>query len=190
MDEAEFVERAQQNPINRALLERLPELHLNDCWLVSGALFQSVWNSLTKRPPTYGITDYDIAYYDADDLSWQAEDLVINRVAGLFSDVVAEIQVRNQARVHLWYADKFHRPYPPLDQTTAAIDRYPARVSMVGLMPRAEQQPLLYAPAGLDDVANFYVQPNLTPTFGHADYLQKSKRWKAKWPELSVIYPQ
>lgn len=186
MTEDEFIERVSTNPINRALLEGLPELGLKECWLVSGALFQSVWNSLTEREPTYGITDYDIAYYDADDLSWEAEDRVITCVAQLFSEVSAEIQVRNQARVHLWYADKFGHSYAPLLRTTDGIDRYQAVVSMVGLKPRVSQAPVLYAPKGLQDIARFQVQPNQSPAFDCRDYKRKAERWKSCWSELTI----
>jgi hypothetical protein len=52
-------------------------------WLVfSGAVYQPVLNHLTGRPLDYGIKDYDLAYFDASDLSYHAEDAVIRRVGG------------------------------------------------------------------------------------------------------------
>ncbi len=42
MTEAEFLAAILRNPNNRIILSRLPSLRLNDCWLVSGALFQTV----------------------------------------------------------------------------------------------------------------------------------------------------
>jgi hypothetical protein len=50
MTDAEFIEAVLSNPINRKILERLPTLDLSDAWLVSGALFQSVWNVLMIGP--------------------------------------------------------------------------------------------------------------------------------------------
>jgi uncharacterized protein len=47
-------------------------------WLVfSGAVYQPVLNHLTGRPLDYGIKDYDLGYFDASDLSYDAEDKVI-----------------------------------------------------------------------------------------------------------------
>ena len=66
MNEARFIELALTNGVNREILERLPELGLEDAWLVSGSLFQTVWNGLTGRAPGYGIKDYDIFYFDPD----------------------------------------------------------------------------------------------------------------------------
>ena len=100
MTDADFIAAVLSNPINRTILDRLPTLDLPDAWLVSGALFQTVWNVLTNRPPEFGIRDYDIFYFDPDD-SWAAEDAIIRRIGAPFADVTAEIEIRNQARVHL-----------------------------------------------------------------------------------------
>jgi hypothetical protein len=43
-------------------------------WLVfSGAVYQPVLNHLTGRPLDYGIKDYDLAYFDGSDLSYDAQ---------------------------------------------------------------------------------------------------------------------
>ena len=65
------------------------------------------------RDDLHGIRDYDVFYFDAD-TSWSAENEVIERAAHLFADLNVSIEVRNQARVHLWYEEKFGLPYPPL----------------------------------------------------------------------------
>src|SRR5882757_7096750 len=72
-------------------------------WLVfSGAVYQPVLNHLTGRPLDYGIKDYDLGYFDASDLSYEAEDAVIRRVKAAFDEPLRSmVEVRNQARVHL-----------------------------------------------------------------------------------------
>jgi hypothetical protein len=53
-------------------------------WLVfSGAVYQPVLNHLTGRASDYGIKDYDLAYFDGADLSYDAEDAIVGRVAAL-----------------------------------------------------------------------------------------------------------
>ena len=47
-------------------------------------LFQTVWNSLTGRPPGTGIRDADLFYFDLD-TSWDAEDAVILLLAALLA---------------------------------------------------------------------------------------------------------
>jgi hypothetical protein len=60
-------------------------------WLVfSGAVYQPVLNHLTGRPLDYGIKDYDLGYFDASDLSYDAEDAVIRRVKARFRRAAPE----------------------------------------------------------------------------------------------------
>ena len=68
-------------------------------WLVfSGAVYQPVLNHLTGRPLDYGIKDYDLAYFDESDLSYEAEDAVILSVRAAFDEPLRSmVQVRNQA---------------------------------------------------------------------------------------------
>src|SRR5271155_5672313 len=90
------------------LLSLMRSLGLPQWWLVAGCLYQTVWNVLTNRPRGTGIQDHDVIYFDATDLSWEAEDTVIKRVKASYL-----LQIRNQARVHLWYEQHFGVPYPP-----------------------------------------------------------------------------
>ena len=82
-------------------------------WLVfSGAVYQPVLNHLTGRPLDYGIKDYDLGYFDASDLSYEVEDAVIRRVEAAFDEPLRSmVEVRNQARVHLWFEGKFGEAY-------------------------------------------------------------------------------
>jgi uncharacterized protein len=59
---------------------------------------------MTGRPLDYGIKDYDLGYFDDSDLSYEAEDAVIRRVKAAFDEPLrSTVEVRNQARVHLWF---------------------------------------------------------------------------------------
>ncbi|KAL2704568.1 hypothetical protein AAEP93_005639 [Penicillium crustosum] len=57
---------------------------------------------ITGKHPKAGISDYDLVYFDSSDLSWEAEDSVIRTGHRIFKDLKAPVQIRNQARVHLW----------------------------------------------------------------------------------------
>ncbi|MBO6634283.1 nucleotidyltransferase family protein [Parvibaculum sp.] len=182
MDEERFIELALTNEVNREILQRLPSLGLADAWLVSGSLFQTVWNGLTGRAPGYGIKDYDIFYFDAD-TSWEAEDIAIRRCAELFADVGADVELKNQARVHLWYEEKFGTAYPPLHSSCEGIDRFLAPACMVGIAPDMT----VYAPCGFADIETMTIRPNRALNFSAERYAEKADRWKEKWPELTVL---
>jgi hypothetical protein len=185
MTEAEFIAAVLRNPINVTILARLPELEVQDAWLVSGALFQTVWNVMTRRAPTYGIKDYDVFYFDPD-TSWNAENDVISRAKRIFSGVNAMVEVRNQARVHLWYEHKFNTPYPPLSRATDGIDRFLSHNAQVGIR-RRDGGYEVYAPQGFQDIADMIVRPNRTANFGADRYLEKAERWKTAWPETTIL---
>jgi hypothetical protein len=84
------------------ILERTATLDLPRWYLTAGCLFQTVWNVVTDRPPTHGIKDYDVFCFDDTDLSWEAEDAAIQAGRAAFADLPADVEIRNEARVHLW----------------------------------------------------------------------------------------
>src|SRR5882757_10908739 len=101
----DFRKLTLRNPANDALLGELMRLELPDAWIVSGCLTQTIWNQKTGRAIDYGINDYDVFYFDPD-LSWEAEDRVIGLLRETSVRLGVRIEVRNQARVHLWYQQK------------------------------------------------------------------------------------
>jgi hypothetical protein len=185
MNKDEFLAAALRNPVNRAIADELYRLALPDAWLVSGCLVQSVWNVLTARAVDHGIADYDIFYFDPD-TSWTVEDAVIRQLQGVFATLRAKIEARNQARVHLWYAEKHGLPYPPLTCSTEGIDRFLTKNTQVGIR-RAGDGYKVYAPNGFDDIEGLIVRPNRCANFSAANYETKAARWKRLWPELTVL---
>jgi hypothetical protein len=181
----EFIKAALSNPINRAIVDEIAALGLPDAWVAGGCLVQTVWNMLTKREPAYGINDYDVIYFDPD-TTWEAEDTVIRQLAQRLAPLQVRIEVRNQARVHLWYQQKHGRPYPSLTSSTQSIDRFLTTNTQVGIRSTASGYEI-YAPRGLDDAANLIVRPNSSENFSAANYAAKVSRWKVRWPEITVF---
>ncbi|OYV63390.1 MAG: hypothetical protein B7X01_00355, partial [Acidiphilium sp. 21-62-4] len=157
MNPAAFTDIILQNGANRALLERLPAIGLGEAWLAAGCLFQTVWNLQTGRPPGEQISDYDLFYHDPADLSWDAEDRVIRRVANACADLDVTVEVKNQARVHLWYRDRFGTDYPALRSSEDGIGRFLVRGTCVGVRAGCGR---VFAPFGLDDIAAGVLRPN------------------------------
>ena len=180
----QVVQLSLMNRINASILERFPSLGIQDWWLTSGCLFKTVGNLRSGRPAGQGIKDYDIFYF-SEDLSYEAEDQVIKDAAWLFSDIDADIQVRNQARVHEWYPEKFGIAYPALTNASEGILRLPARTAAVGLKRTGDHFLDLFAPYGLDDLWNLIVTPNRTLPILRV-YAEKAARWQQEWPNLTV----
>jgi len=190
MDRDEFLAAALTNPANAIITRELSALALPDAWIVSGCLVQTVWNVLTGRAVDYGILDYDIFYFDPD-TSWTAEDTVIRkldeRLAGLVKlGLGVRVEARNQARVHLWYAEKHGVPYPPLKRSTDGIDRFLTANTMIGVRGASDDYEV-YAPNGFEDIERLVVRPNRGANFSPANYTAKAARWKQLWPEITVM---
>ncbi|MGE8466189.1 hypothetical protein D3C81_924940 [compost metagenome] len=173
---------AQENPVNRALLSLLPTLGIPHCMLTAGCLFQTFWNHQAGQAAEWGIKDYDIAYFD-EDLSWEAEDRVIARVQQACAHLGVNVEVRNQARVHLWYASKFGAAYPQLQRVTDGIDRYLIQSTCLGV---DVYTGALYSTHGLDDLQHNVLRPN---TLNRQPDLfeQKAASYRERWPWLKVV---
>ncbi|RBY95645.1 hypothetical protein DQ237_14115 [Blastococcus sp. TF02-8] len=185
-DEERFLAIVTADPTVRAVLDRAPALGLHDWWLTAGVLFQTAWNSLTGRPAGTGIRDADFFYFDADDTSWEAEDAAIRAGAELFGDLPIPVEIRNEARVHLWYEQKFGVPAEPFRDCADAIDHFAAVCCCYGIRVDAAGEVQVYAPHGFGDLFGLVVRPNLRLAPRHV-YEAKTARWQQQWPELTVV---
>ncbi|MES0008093.1 nucleotidyltransferase family protein [Mesorhizobium sp. M0062] len=173
------------DPLVRDALAQARSLDLPDWLVVSGALYNSVWNHLTGKPSGYGIKDVDLFYFDDSDLSYEAEDGVIARTATVFAGLPLPVEVRNQARVHLWYPQKFGRPCPRYTSSSHAL-RFFASRTHAAIRYDADGQLELVAPFGLDDIFSFRITPNRVMD-NQQTHEAKGRRAKDTWPEISVV---
>jgi hypothetical protein len=167
------------------LLTTARELGLSQWRLVAGCIYQTVWNVLTNKPARTGIKDYDLICFDDRDLSWEAEDQVVRCVELRMRGLLAPVEVRNQARVHLWFKQRFGADYTPL-RADEALTRYSSVVHAVGVRVERDDDFDIVAPFGLDDLFNMVMRPNRALDNARS-YEAKAARTKAIWPEVVVI---
>lgn len=168
------------------VMRTVRDLDLPDWMIFSGAIYQAVWNDVTGREPGYGIKDFDVGYFDPD-TSWDAEDAIIRRVAAAFEEPLrSRVEVRNQARVHLWFEDRFGEPYPALSCTAEALERFVAPAFSTGVRLEADDSLTVVSPGGLDDMFDMVIRPNpLRPRARGWDRVVENAR--ARWPEVRVV---
>jgi hypothetical protein len=187
--EREFRERLTEilratTPLMR-VLSVARHLCLPDWLVFSGAVYQPVLNHLTGRPLDYGIKDYDLGYYDASDLSYDAEDAVIRRVKGTFDEPLRSmVEVRNQARVHLWFEGKFGEPYAPLSCTAEALQRFASATFAVGVRFEPDDRLQIVAPFGLADLFVLRLRPN--PHRKTVGFDRAAADVRRRWPEILI----
>jgi hypothetical protein len=176
----------RSSPLLMEVLGGLREEALPDQLLVAGAIYNLVWNRLTGRPDLTGINDIDVFYFDASDISYEAEDVVIQRLARRFAHLPLPVQVRNQARVHLWFSQKFGVPFAPLTSSTEMLSRYASKTHAVAARLEADDSLTILVPFGLDDIFSFRITPN-PALMNRPAHEAKGARAKNIWPELTVV---
>jgi len=168
------------------LLRVAREVNLPQWRVVAGCIYQTVWNTLTGRPQGTGINDYDLIYFDAADLSRQTETAVESRVQHAVLTLPAPVEVRNQARVHLWFEDYFGIAYAPLSSADEAITRYATATHAIGIRLTDQDRLDIFAPFGLDDIFGMIIRPNHALP-NQTTHEKKAARARLVWPELRVI---
>jgi len=181
-----FLDIVSADPLVRDALVRARTLDLPDWLVVSGALYNSVWNHLTGKPSGYGIKDVDLFYFDGTDLAYEAEDAVIRRAAAHFQGLALPVEVRNQARVHLWYPQKFGQPCPRYTGSSQSIGYFASKTHAVGVRYDADGRLEMVAPFGLDDIFSFRITPNRVMD-NQRTHETKGKRAQECWPEITVV---
>ena len=174
-----------RSPIVAPIVDRWPDIGLPDCWLVAGCLAQTVWNDAFGLPVAHGISDVDLVYFDGGDLSAETEAAHAARIRTLFADLGLWIDVKNEARVHLWYAEKFGIALAPYVSTADAIATFPTTATAIGVQLRPDGLHV-FAPYGLSDLLDPIVRPN-KKQITQAIYDAKVNKWQATWPGLRVV---
>lgn len=184
MHDKSLIDKVLRNPIVAEVIEATHELGLPNCFVVAGCVAQTVWNLAHARDPAADIKDIDIVYFDPDpseSTEWANQERVRRR----FKAVPIALDIKNQARVHLWYPQAFGYAVPPYASVEQAITTFPTTATAIGI--RKEQTGYrIFAPFGVHDLLGLVVRPNKRQITREI-YEAKTKRWSAIWPQLIVI---
>lgn len=153
--------------------------------MVAGCLAQTVWNIRFGLPADHGISDLDLVYFDPDDLSLSSEQRQAERIRTMFPGLPVWIDVKNEARVHLWYEEKFGYPISPYRSVTDAIDTFPTTATAVGIRPVGGGAEI-YARFDLSDLLDGVVRAN-RKQITRDIYEEKTSKWRKIWPNLTII---
>jgi hypothetical protein len=181
-----FCRIIMENKILNEVFTRAPSLGLKNYYIGAGCLAQTIWNYLSGFPLNQGIQDIDFVYFNDKDVSFDEEDDVVNKVHKLYKDIPIKIDVKNQARVHLWYERHFGyaiKPYPSLE---AAINTWPTTATALGARRDSKGRWIVYAPFGLNDLFGKIVRANKTQITKEI-YEKKVIKWSAIWTDLKII---
>jgi hypothetical protein len=183
--QVDYLERIlMQNKAIENILRLVRELQMPNWYLGAGCVAQTIWSKLHGFDLNCGIKDYDLVYYDSSNLSGEKEELYNQKGRGMFKD--APVEIKNEARVHLWYEKHFGYPIEPYQSVEDAINTWPTTATCVAVRYNDKNQFTVYAPYGLNDLLGMIVRPNKTQITKEI-YLKKVERWKKIWHKLKII---
>lgn len=162
-------------------------LGLPDCWVGAGAVRDLVWD--TKFGDGFDpahIADVNVVFFDPLDPSAAHEHDIERRLREREPSV--DWDVKNQARVHLWYEARFGQAAEPLTSTTDGISTWPEIATAVAVRLRSDGGLDIAAPLGLDDLLDGVWRRNpvrVTDAEYHARIERKQPH--RRWPGVVVL---
>jgi hypothetical protein len=180
-----LIQIVNESPVLLEIITRTPLLDIENYYIGAGCIAQTVWNHYSGYSPEHGISDVDLVYFDNSDLSIEAENGFIVKVEAAFRDIPIRMDVKNQARVHIWYEQHFGYPIPPYKSLEAAVNTWPTTATAIGIR-RERDEWHVYAPYGLNDLFGKIVRANKLQITKEI-YDKKVQRWSGIWTDLKVI---
>ena len=174
------------NEMIDVVIKRAKSLDIDNYYVGAGCITQTVWNYLSNNPLGYGIKDIDFVYFDDKNLDFESENKVISQVRELYSDLKIEVDVKNQARIHLWYKNHFGYAIEPYRSLESALNTWPTTATSIGVRNEKNNEFKVYAPFGLNDLFGKIVRANKAQITKQI-YENKVSSWLKKWPDLTII---
>ncbi len=172
-----------KNTILFEILKEAQDLGLENYYIGAGCICQTIWNYQNNLDLMYGISDVDFVYFD-NDLSYEKEDLIIKQIEKKFSHLPVKIDVKNQARVHLWYKEYFGYNLTPYKSLEDSINTWPTTATSIGVR-LIDDKFIVYAPFGLNDMFGQIIRANKTQ-ITEETYQKKCEKWLGKWDTLKI----
>ncbi|MFJ9392825.1 nucleotidyltransferase family protein [Nocardioides sp. NPDC101246] len=155
-------------------------------WAVGGGVVRNVvWDFIFESRGRTAHNDIDLVYFDIDlteSKELQIEKSIHERCGN------ASAEVRNQARVHLWYERRFGHRIDPVTDIEDAVARFPETCTSVAITGTSIDALDLLAPCGLDDLFEGVLRRN--PQQVTAEYFEErltAKRIDERWPGVTVV---
>jgi len=175
----------EKNDLFIKLLGLLKDFNLSNWYVGGGSIAQIVWNYFHQQDLNFGINDFDVVYFDSDN-SYEAEDIFIKKGDKIFKNFPVKVEIRNQARVHLWLPQKTGIQVKPFTCIEEAISTFPTTSSAIGVTLDSRGKIQIFAPRGFYDILTMTMRANKVSISKEA-FAKKAKDWAKKWPKLKII---
>ena len=167
------------------ILRAAKTLNLPDWWVCAGFVRSKIWDTLHGFEERTPMEDIDVIYFDKKNTDESEEKRLEERLRHLHPNV--PWSVKNEARMHVI------NNIPPYSSSVDAISKFPETATALGLKLDEEDQLILTAPCGLDDVLHLQVKPS--PYFmetGERESIYEEriikKNWKSIWNKINITH--
>lgn len=182
-NEEDVIKLIQSDEKMMKIIQIASTLNLPDWWICAGFVRSKIWDTLhgfTERTET---PDVDVIYFDHKNIDENVEKELENMLVRMMPTI--PWSVKNQARMHLI------NNLAPYTSSEDAISRFPETATALGVKLSKENNLVLTAPWGLEDVLHLVVKP--TPYFTETKELAAifeerliKKNWKSVWHKIKV----
>lgn len=168
------------------ILETVKTLDLPDWWVAAGFVRSKIWDVLHHFDERTPIPDVDVIFFDPSNIDEREEKRLEEKLKALLPNTNIPWSVKNEARMHI------RNGMPPYTSSVDAISNFSETATALGIKLDEQNNLILTAPHGLDDVINLRVRP--IPSFVGSKELMKiyqerirKKNWKKIWYNLNIF---
>ena len=184
----EFISILEKNKELMDILDFIDSLHLPNYYIAAGIIFQTIWNYYDGKPLNNGIKDIDVVYYNDQDLKVETDINYYDKIKEYIQKkgYTYDVDVSNEARMHLWKKEKNHIEMEPYKSTEDAIARWIVTVHAIGIK-KKNNQIAVYAPYGLNDIFTKTLRPIKHIGNNQEVYDKKVESWKKRFQNITII---
>ena len=117
-------------------------------------------------------------------MSYEAENEIINKINDYYSGIRYKFDIKNEARVHLWYEERFGFIIPPFISSESAINTWMS-ASAIGVN-YVDETLSIYAPYGLNDLYGKIIRPDKM-LLTREQYESKALKWQNVWSDAQIL---
>ncbi|MEH7236860.1 nucleotidyltransferase family protein [Bacillus sp. JJ1562] len=165
------------------ILRAAKSLQLPDWWICAGFVRSKIWDTLHGFTERTNTPDVDVIFFDKVNIDESTEKILEEKLRSLISDI--PWSVKNEARMHAV------NNIPPYTSAVDAISKFPETATALGVKIDNEDNVILTAPCGIEDVINMELKPTMffTETKERTAIYEErviQKNWKSTWPMIKI----
>jgi uncharacterized protein len=184
-NEEDIIQIVREDVWMMELLRSVQALQLPDWWICAGFVRSKLWDVLHGFSERTPIPDIDVIYFDPSHIDEAVEKKLEEQLKRTHQHI--PWSVKNEARMHIV------NNIPPYSSSIDAISKFPETATALGLKLDENNQIILAAPCGIQDVIHLELKPTayFTTSRERSEIYETrlvKKNWQSIWPKISVTH--